>query len=111
MKPPTGLMQPGEVWRHRAAVPAVGMAVMGSLGCPHGPLLPFPTLSSSSCRKWVGRGGFDWEVTRSQAPGVEGSIAPWGDLLPRYPSNISPIPFFFHLILLPTRPLHAAGQQ
>jgi len=56
MEPPTRLMQPGEVWRHRAAVPAVGMAVMGSLGCPHGPLLPFPTLSSSSCRKWVGRG-------------------------------------------------------
>ena len=56
MEPPTRLMQPGEVWRHRAAVPAVGMAVMGSLGCPHGPLLPFPTLSSSSCRKKVGRG-------------------------------------------------------
>lgn len=47
MEPSARLVQPGEMWRHRA----VGMAVMGSLGCPHGPLLPFPTLSSSSCTK------------------------------------------------------------
>lgn len=47
MEPSARLVQPGEMWRHRA----VGMAVMGSLGCPHSPLLPFPTLSSSSCRK------------------------------------------------------------